>query len=137
MQIHQQQHVSYTQAKAILDYTWLLAKQEELAIAACVIDANGRLIAKMVMDGCSHIADALIEQKASTALLGLSSQDFGVVMQQQDLLKDSMLKLEQLTFIGGGFPLQHESQIIGAFAVGGALVDQDIALAKSVLEHFA
>ena len=137
MQTIKQIHVSYQQAQALIDKTFLEAEKENLAVAACVVDANGRIKAKMVMDGTSLIADELVEKKAKTALLGLSSEDFGNIIHDQTIVRDSMLQLDGLTLMGGGLPLMQEGQIIGAFAVGGALVDQDIALAKAVLTSFA
>ena len=137
MQTYQQTHLTYKQAIAMLELTLQFAEQDQLSVAACVVDQNGRVVAKMVMDGTSLIADSLVEQKAYTALLGLSSEDFAKVLQDQPLVRESMLKLAPLTLMGGGLPLYHEGQLVGAFAVGGALVEQDIALASKVLEHFA
>ena len=128
--------ISFDSAWVLLEQTQKKAKADGLSVAACVVDATGRTIAKIVMDGAPLIADELIERKARSALLGLSSQQFGEILSDNVAVRDSMMGLGELTLLGGGLPIMHDGQMLGAYAVGGALVDQDVALAESVLEAF-
>lgn len=108
-----------------------------LSIGACVVDVNGRVKAKVVMDGASLITSELIERKAKTGLLGLSSQDLAAAIEGSAATIASMSQLNDLTLMGGGFPIIVDGEIVGGFAIGGALVEQDIACAEAVIEHFA
>lgn len=108
-----------------------------IAISACVVDRHGRVKAKVVMDGTAIIADELVERKARTALLGISSSDFASAVQDLPDIARSMLQLPQITLLGGGYPLYHEGVLVGAFAVGGATVEQDMACAAEVLASLA
>jgi len=132
-----QNQISCETALAWVQEAFTQAKAQQLSIAACVVDINGRVKAKAVMDGAQLIADELVERKAKTALLGLSSQDLANAVEPSPAVVASMTSLAPLTLMGGGFPIVHEGQVIGGFAVGGALVEQDIALAESVMAAFA
>lgn len=134
MKTIEQISIASTQALEIINDTVSEATNMGLHIAACVVDCNGRVKAKVVMDGASIIADVLVEKKARTALCGLSSEDFAGAVGQFDDIRQSMLQLEGITLLGGGYPLIVDGRVVGAFAVGGATVDQDIACAKAVLE---
>lgn len=133
MKTVEQKMIASEQALNMVSRAVTQASKMGLHIAACVVDCNGRVKAKVVMDGTSIIADELVEKKARTALSGLSTEDFAEAVEQLDDIKQSMLQLDSVTLLGGGYPLMHEGQVIGAFAVGGATVDQDIACAQAVL----
>ncbi len=128
--------ISLESSWQLLGKTLEQAKAENLNVAACVVSAGGRTLAKFVMDGAPLIADELIERKARSALLGLSSQQFGEILAENVAVRDSMMGLGELTLLGGGLPIMHDGQLLGAFAVGGALVEQDVALAEKVLADF-
>lgn len=110
-----------------------IAEQKGLAIVSCVIDTSGRAKAKLSMDGAPAIADTLVEQKAHTALFGMESAAFGEAIEGDIKGLHSFSSLETLTLLPGGFPLFHEGKPVGAFAVGGALPEQDVEIAKMAL----
>jgi len=45
------------------------------------------------------------------------------------------MQLSAITLLGGGYPLFEGGLLVGAFAIGGALIDQDMACASVVLEQ--
>jgi uncharacterized protein GlcG (DUF336 family) len=133
MQTFQQTHISAGAALALVNKAVTVAAEMQIAIAACVVDGNGRVKAKVVMDGASLIADELVEKKARTALLGLPSDQFALAVNDTPAISHSMLQLSSVTLLGGGYPLYDNGVLVGAFAVGGALIDQDMACVAEVL----
>jgi uncharacterized protein GlcG (DUF336 family) len=107
-----------------------LALKKRLAIVSCVVDTTGRVKAKLSMDGAPLIAETLVEQKANTALLSLSSGDFGAAVENNPAHRESFSSLDKITLLGGGFPLFNDGQLVGAFAVAGALPEQDAEIAQ-------
>lgn len=133
MKIIQQASISHDSALQLVTAAVNAAQDMQIAISACVINVHGRVLAKVSMDGASLIADELVEKKARTALSGLSSADFGLAVETLPAIRDSMLQLSGITLLGGGFPLRANGVVVGAFAVGGALLDQDIACAMQAM----
>ena len=136
MKIITQEVISYQSAVELVSEAIKVAEAMNIQVSACVVDINGRVKAKVTMDGAPIIADELVEKKAKTALLGMSSQDFGAVVKDIPEVKSSMLTLDQITLLGGGIPLIAHEKIVGAFAVGGGTTDQDVECATKALEIF-
>ena len=133
MQTVSQVSISHASALQLVSQSIAGAEAMGIAVSACVVDVHGRIKAKVTMDGAPVIADELVEKKARTALLGLSSAAFAeAVTAQQDILH-SMLQLQQITLLGGGYPLFVEGRLVGGFAVGGGTVEQDRHCAEQVL----
>jgi uncharacterized protein GlcG (DUF336 family) len=128
-----QASVSSEQALALLQQAESTAAQMNLRVAVCVVDIHGRVKAKWVKDGCPLIADDLVERKARTALLGMASEDFAQALASAADVRASMLQLPHISLLGGAYPLLHEGEVVGAFAVAGATVDEDMAMAKAIL----
>ncbi|NRB40075.1 MAG: heme-binding protein [Pseudomonadales bacterium] len=126
--------VSHRSAVLFTQAAVAYASKNQLAIAACVVDVHGRIKSLQVMDGAAIIADELVVKKARTALLGLSSAAFAEAVSAAPAVEKSMLTLPQMTLLGGGYPLIQGEEVIGAFAVGGASVELDIACAEAALD---
>lgn len=137
LQTVNQASISHTSALELVNKAVEHAQTMKIAISACVVDVHGRVKAKVVMDGAALIADELVERKARTALLGMASGDFGRAVQGLPDIAQSMLQLPQITLLGGGYPLYADGVLAGAFAVGGATVEQDMACASGTLAGVA
>jgi uncharacterized protein GlcG (DUF336 family) len=133
MQIIQQASISHVFALELVTQSVKQAQTLQIAISACVVDVHGRVKAKVTMDGAALIADELVEKKAKTALLGLSTADFAQAVKDLPDISQSMLQLQPITLLGGGYPLFDNGVLVGAFAVGGATVEQDMQCAEAVL----
>lgn len=129
----EQATISHASALQLASMAVEKAEEMGIAISACVVDIQGRVKAQVIMDGTAIIADELVVKKARTALLGMPSADLGEAVAASPIIAQSMLQLNQVTLLGGGFPLLVAGQIVAGFAVGGALVEQDIACAQAVL----
>lgn len=113
------------------------AAQLNIAITAVVIDATGRLRGKLVMDGAAIIADNIVEQKARAALLGLAPEALADAMGKQPLMAQSLMQGGGISYLPGAKAIYNESQtIIGALAIGGADVSQDVQCLEQTLAHF-
>ncbi len=132
-----QPSISAASALDWVNQAFQVAKGMDLSIGACVVDVNGLVKAKVMMDGVSLITDELIERKAKTSLLGLNSQDLAAAIEGSAPTVASLTNLADITLMGGGFPIYSDGVLVGGFAVGGALVEQDIACAEAVIAHFA
>ena len=135
MQLTTQTSISHRSAQDLMAAAVMAAEQMGVHISACVVDTQGRVKAQVVMDQTAIIADDLVVKKARTGLLGLSSADFAEAVAQSPEVSQSMLQLQQITLLGGGFPLKHNGTLVGAFAVGGASLDQDISCAEQALKE--
>jgi uncharacterized protein GlcG (DUF336 family) len=130
-------NIAAESALAWVNQAFTVAQEMGINIGACVVDTSGQVKAQCMMDGVSLITPELVVRKAKTALLGLSSQDLANAIEASAVTVASMSNLQDLTLMGGGFPIISEGEVIGGFAIGGALVEQDIACAEKVMAHFA
>lgn len=130
-------HISAESALAWVNQAFLEANKMNITIGACVVDGSGRVKAKIIMDGANIITDELVERKAKTSLLGLSSHDLALAVEGNAAVLASMTNLGQLTLMGGGFPIIVAGEVVGGFAIGGASVEQDIRCAETVMAYFA
>ena len=132
-----QTSISSAAALIWINYAVQVAYKMSLTVGVCIVDVNGRVIGKFIMDGAPIITVDLIERKAKTALLGLSSHELGVAIVDSPAVLHSLSQLDSITTMGGGLPILVDGKIVGGFSIGGALVEQDIACAQAVVAHFA
>ena len=106
------------------------AAQEGLAICVAIVDPWGGLKAFARMDGAPQSALQTCQTKATTALMGLGSGELGAAMDGQLPQLLSLSAMPGVTMLGGGLPLLENGRLIGGIGVGGALPEQDIAVAE-------
>lgn len=136
MDTYQITTISYSEALKWVNKACEIATEQELALACCVVDVTGRVIAKVVMDGSAVIADELVEEKAKAALLGLSTKTMHDAMADALPQAMSLLQLDGFTLMAGGAPIIQNGHIIGAVAVGGATSEQDEQCLQQLLQAF-
>jgi uncharacterized protein GlcG (DUF336 family) len=128
--------LSFEMSQALVSAAVTQAEQLGLKVCAAAIDNTGRLKAYLSMDGAPLIAERMVQQKAQTALLGLSSAQLGDAMQGAPAQMLSMGLQPGVNYLAGGVPVFSGDQVIGALAVGGATPEQDEACARAALEQF-
>ncbi len=126
--------VSHTEAAKLVQAATAVAEDMGIAIVSVVIDRHARVKAKIAMDNVAVIAESLVEKKANTALLGLTSEAFSASIQPQASQFHSFVSHQDLTLLPGGFPLMVDGELIGAFAIAGALPEQDVSCAKAAMK---
>jgi uncharacterized protein GlcG (DUF336 family) len=126
--------ISYELAQQMVDAA--VAKARELGVSenVAIIDDGGNLKAFGRMDGAPILSTEIAQNKAYTALFGVSTQDFFNFIQGDPSLLAGIPTLSRVAAYGGGLPVQVDGEIVGAIGVSGApTVQNDIDCAKAGL----
>ena len=113
-----------------------LAKARALGVSenVAILDDGGNLKAFSRMDGASIPTIEIAQNKAYTALFGVSTQDFFNFIQGDPSLLAGMPTLARVAAWGGGFPIKVDGEIVGAIGVSGApAVQNDVDCARAAL----
>ena len=113
-----------------------VAKARELGVSenVTILDDGGNLKAFGRMDGASIPTIEMAQNKAYTALLGVSTQDFFNVIQGDPSLLAGIPTLARMAAWGGGFPINVDGEIVGAIGLSGApTVQNDVDCARAAL----
>jgi uncharacterized protein GlcG (DUF336 family) len=86
------------------------------------------------MDGAPIPTIEMAQNKAYTALFGVSTQDFFNFIQKDPSLLAGVPALSRMAAWGGGFPIKVNGEVIGAIGVSGApAVQNDVDCASAAL----
>src|SRR6202045_4254144 len=113
-----------------------MAKARELRVSenVAILDDGGNLKAFGRMDGAPILCIEIAQNKAYTALFGVSTQDLFNFIQGGPSLLAGMPTLARMAAWGGGFPIKVDGEIIGAIGVSGApTVQNDVDCATAAL----
>ncbi len=113
-----------------------VAKARELGVSenVAILDDGGNLKAFSRMDGAPVPTIEMAQNKAYTALLGVSTQDFFNFIQGDPSLLAGIPSLSRVAAWGGGFPIKVDGEIVGAIGVSGApTVQNDVDCARAAL----
>src|ERR1700736_6327439 len=113
-----------------------VAKAKELGVRenVTILDDGGNLKAFSRMDGAPILSIEIAQNKAYTALFGVSTQDFFDFIQGDPSLLAGIPTLARVAAYGGGFPIMVDGEIVGAIGVSGApAVQNDVDCARAAL----
>lgn len=115
-----------------------MAKAREIGVSenVAILDDGGNLKAFSRMDGAPLPSIEMAQNKAYTALFGISTQDFFNFIQRDPSLLAGIPTLSRIAAWGGGFPIKVDGEIIGAIGLSGAPTvqnDEDCARAALAL----
>src|ERR1700724_3044260 len=113
-----------------------VAKATELGVTenVAILDEGGNLKAFSRMDGASIPTIEIAQNKAYTALFGVSTQDFFDFIQRDPSLLAGIPTLARVAAWGGGLPIKVDGEMAGACGVSGApTVQNDVDCAKAAL----
>jgi uncharacterized protein GlcG (DUF336 family) len=113
-----------------------VAKARELGVCenVAILDDGGNLKAFRRMDGAPILCIEMAQNKAYTALLGVSTQDFFDFIQRDPSLLAGIPTLSRVAAWGGGFPIKVDDEIVGAIGISGApAVQNDVDCAQAAL----
>ena len=116
--------------------TVVVAKAREIGVSenVAILDDGGNLKAFSRMDGAPLLSIEIAQNKAYTALFGVSTQDFFNFIQGDPSLLAGIPTLERVAAWGGGFPIKVNGEIVGAIGVSGApAVQNDVDCAQAAL----
>src|SRR5260221_1105320 len=113
-----------------------VAKARELGVSenVTILDDGGNLKAFSRMDGAPIPTIEMAQNKAYTALLGVSTQEFFNFIKGDPSLLAGVPTLARVAAWGGGFPIKVDGEIVGAIGVSGAPTWQnDVDCAEAAL----
>jgi uncharacterized protein GlcG (DUF336 family) len=126
--------VSAELAQKTVDAT--VAKAKELGVSenVAILDDGGNLKAFSRMDGAPILSIEMAQNKAYTALFGVSTQDFFDFIQGDPSLLAGIPTLARVAAWGGGFPIKVDGEVVGAIGISGApAVQNDVDCARAAL----
>ena len=110
-----------------------VAKARELGVTenVAILDDGGTFGR---MDGAPILCIEMAQNKAYTALFGVSTQDFFNFIQNDPSLLAGIPTLARVAAWGGGFPIKVNGEVVGAIGLSGApTVQNDIDCARAAL----
>ena len=113
-----------------------VAKAREIGVSenVAILDDGGNLKAFGRMDGAPIPTIEMAQNKAYTALLGVSTQEFFNFIQGDRSLLAGVPTLARMAAWGGGFPIKVNGELVGAIGESGAPAAQnDVDCAKAAL----
>src|ERR1700694_2179475 len=98
-----------------------MAKAGELGVAenVAIVDDGGNLKAFGRMDGAPILCIEIAQNKAYTALFGVSTQDFFNFIEGDASLLAGMPTLARVAAWVGGFPIKVKGEVVGQIGVSG------------------
>ena len=137
MELVDQKRPSLELALKLLDGVRAEAEARSLALAMCVVDAGGHVIATQRMDGAALGAMRLAEGKAYTAVLwGTRTGDFTESTQPGGADWGWNTTDDRIVVYAGGIPLVADGQLVGGLGASGGAADEDeacvVAAARSL-----
>src|SRR3979411_2530055 len=98
-----------------------VAKARELGVTenVAILDEGGNLKAFSRMDGAPILCIEMAQNKAYTALFGVSTQDFFDFIQRDPSLLAGIPTLARVAAWGGGFPIKVDGEIVGGVGRSG------------------
>jgi glc operon protein GlcG len=125
-----QNRTQLTYAGAAVVIEAAVTKSREISAPECiaVVDAGGNLLAYARVEGAAVLAlEPAIAKAATSASLGIPTGgipfEFGVNL--------ATASEGGITNLGGGFPILHNGELIGAIGVGSGTTEQDVAVATA------
>jgi glc operon protein GlcG len=126
--IQNRQQLTYAGAAIAIEAA--VAKSREISAPECiaVVDSGGNLLAFARVEGAAVLArEPAIAKAATSASIGASTGgipfEFGVNL--------GSASQGGIVNLGGGFPIVHGGQLVGAIGVGSGTTEQDVAVAQA------
>ena len=113
-----------------------VAKAKEIGVSenVAIVDDGGNLKAFSRMDGAPILCIEIAENKAYTALFGISTQELFNFIKGDPSLLAGIPTLSRVAAWGGGFPIKVDGEIVGAIGLSGApTVQNDVDCARAAL----
>jgi len=126
--------ISFELAQKMVDAAVAKARELHVYENVAILDDGGNLTAFCRMDGAPILCIEMAQNKAYTALFGVSTQDFFDFIQRDPSLLAGIPTLARVAAWGGGLPIKVDGEIVGAIGVSGApAVQNDVDCARAAL----
>jgi len=102
-----------------------------------VVDQNGDVIETRRMENALIVSITLAPHKAYTAAaLRMPTANLARLSQPGEQLYGIDVNVPKITLVGGGLPLAKDGDCVGAVGVSGGSVEEDVAVAKAMVDAF-
>lgn len=120
-------------SRRAVDAALVHAEEIGVEVSVALVDDGGNLVAFARMDGAEVAGPTLAVDKAYTALANrASTQELAVeAAPGGPLFGLHGTGQGRFVIFGGGIPVRHMGDVVGAIGVSGARVDQDVACAAA------
>jgi len=126
--------ISSELAQRMVDQATAKARKLGVTENVAILDDGGNLKAFSRMDGAPILCIEMAQNKAYTALFGVSTQDFFNFIQGDPSLLAGIPTLARVTAWGGGFPIKVNGEVVCAIGLSGApTVQNDVDCARAAL----
>jgi uncharacterized protein GlcG (DUF336 family) len=126
--------ISFELAQKMVDKAVEKAREIGVSENVVILDDGGNLKAFGRMDGAPIPTIEMAQNKAYTALFGISTQEFFNFIRTDPSLLAGVPTLARMAAWGGGFPIKVNGEVIGAIGVSGApAVQNDVDCANAAL----
>jgi len=126
--------ISSELAQKMVDEAVTKARELDVTENVAILDDGGNLKAFRRMDGAPILCIEMAQNKAYTALIGVSTQEFFNFIQGDPSLLAGIPTLARVAAWGGGFTIQVNGEVVGAIGLSGApTVQNDVDCARAAL----
>ncbi|RMF82849.1 MAG: heme-binding protein [Chloroflexi bacterium] len=126
--------LSHADAMKIIDFVRRELEKDNLGAACAVVDEQGTLMAFLRTDGCRLGSIMIAQNKAYTAAREhVESKEVGRRSKEEGFPMTNFGELRYVTW-GGGVPIVHEGQVVGAVGISGLPEEVDMALARKAVQ---
>ena len=126
--------ISYELAQKMVDEAVTKARELGVTENVVILDDGGNLKAFGRMDGAPILSIEMAQNKAYTALFGVSTQEFFDFIKGDPSLLAGIPTLSRVAAWGGGFPIKVKGEIVGEIGLSGApTVQNDVDCARAAL----
>src|SRR5881409_2133846 len=112
--------ISSELAQKMVDEAMVKARQLGVTENVAILDDGGNLKAFGRMEGAPILCIEMAQNKAYTALFGISTQEFFDFIQRDPSLLAGIPTLARMAAWGGGFPIKVNGEVVGAIGLSGA-----------------
>jgi uncharacterized protein GlcG (DUF336 family) len=112
------------------------AEQIGKAMTIAILDESGNLKVFHRMDGAALAGIEVAQNKAYTSAAnawGHATHEVYEYSQSSPALLMGLSHISRYTFLGGGFPIKIDNEIVGGIGVSGGTAEQDIEVARAAL----
>lgn len=131
--------ISWEAAARISEAAVEHARGQGLTVCVAVVDRHGSLISLLRIPGAPfHSTDIAMDKAYTAASFGLPTGEWARVLPNHSAAVQQGVPLRpRMVLFGGGIPVIHDGNCIGAVGVSGASEDQDVDCAKKGLQALA
>lgn len=135
--MHTKTVLGHADAQRVVDHVRAALEAENLGAAVAVVDAHGELVAFVRTDGCRLPSVNIAINKAYTAAREQTeSRSVGEASRREGFAMTNFGELRYVSW-GGGVPLIHAGEVVGAVGVSGLPEADDVELAQAAAAGFS